>query len=73
MKDEKKVNKIFIVTPRSQAKSGYAPMLQKNIKVFGSEGSDWKQVSKTRKEFYNTDKNVQLGWYQEKNANKLKC
>lgn len=40
MKDEKKVNKIFIVTPRSQAKSGYAPMLQKNIKVFGSEGSD---------------------------------
>lgn len=71
MKDERKVNKISIVTPRSQAKSGYVPTLQK--KSLGLEGSHRKQVSKTRKEFYNTDKNVQLGWDQDKFANKLKC
>lgn len=46
---------------------------KKKFKLFGLEGSDWKQVSKTRKEFYNTDKNVQLGYDQDKFANKLKC
>lgn len=44
-----------------------------NNKLFGSECSDWKQVSKTRKEFYNTDKNVQVEWDQDKFGNKLKC
>lgn len=44
-----------------------------NKKLFGSEDSDWKQVSKTRKEFYNTDKNVQVERDQEKSAYKLKC
>lgn len=44
-----------------------------NNKLFGSECSDWKQVSKTRKEFYNTDKNVPVEWDQDKFGNKLKC
>lgn len=48
---------------------------KKNLKIqlFGSDSSDWKQVSKPRKEFYNTDKNIQLGWDQDKFGNKLKC
>ena len=42
MKDKRKVNKIFILTPRSQTKLGYVLILQKKFKLFGSEGTDWK-------------------------------
>lgn len=74
MKDEKRSSKYPLWLLEAKLNQViYQHWEKKKFKLFGSEGSDWKQISKPRKEFYNTDKNIQLGWDKDKFGNKLKC